>query len=1816
MKNRAYKILSLLLSFAIVFSVCAISANAENPSAQIPTYYVKAVDSITETGGDGSTPETAAASVMDIVKLSAVQALTANDTFIVEIVGSSSEKYARYVMPTEEDFSEGKNQNNGFSLPAVTAYTAKMIIRPYDNTGTAYIMNTKKNTGIELGGPTEFQSTSVYLNTNAAFVANNQNVSFDKNSSISNVKFYTSRSNPATLSYQGNTVVFNNAVKNSIYVPTAGYINKSTYSSAVSVVVDNASAEPKIYLGDYSSNSGSKAPTFNGGLNINIKSANKVTFDVPNPDTETAKEPPVINGVLNVVVNANTITDIADFDYITTGTKYIITNTSNAVISATSAEGTFDISEGYKVTFSNGVDTQVATGSVTLTAGKWDVIATERVPIEVTYYVAPGGTGDGSTAEKPAASVKDAVDAAIAAGVTESYDTINVKIVGSSSGSAATNYAAFVKPVSGAAAMTEHKAKLIVSPYNTEIAYLSNDWNGTNTAFQLGGPTEFKSTNIHVHQYSSMLVNGYNVSFDSNCAINNRPISAGKNSYTNLNFVDKAHTLIFENALNNTISFPNGNYVSNSTDVNFTKDQNIIIDNAASKVTIQLGNTGSGGSAGIAGLLNIDVKSADSITFTKGSHPVNITGKLQVVVNANSVDVSALNDFATASGAKKWVLANATGIKGLVSATETEGEFAVLSGYDVKATPIDGGTAVNANNGLLTLNKGVYNITATKIPETKTYYVNAGGSALGTGDGSTPENAAATVAEVVTKANEAVLIKGDTIDVKLVGTSGTNRAVIHTSGASVPSHTATLVISPNGADTIAYLFSTTENQAIELGGPTEFKSVDVKVNSNSAFITNYNDVKFDDKSVLSSCHSIKFGPNSVTGNRNGSTVIFDSEISKTIYMSSGHYTYGSNHSTPTVFTDDVKLVINNVKSAPSIMLGSPHITPNTDGPKFNKDVIIDVKNATSVKFLEDGTKPIVDGKLVVIANAGKIEGKDALDDVTANKKWIVLNDTGINGLISATDTEGVFQVNADSRYTITAKLSGTDTTVTAVDGKLTLNPGRYDILVSKVPETKTYYVAPNGTGDGLTPQTPAETVNKVIATANEDGLIKGDTISVKIIGSSAENRAVFAKAALVSGQNYGATEKMNAHTAKLIVSPYDTEIAYIHTDSTINTSISLGGDTEFKSVNVAVQQYAGFFLNGYDFVLDSNSELVQSAGITLISSTVKSQDYAGQTVVLDGVMKTTINIPASDYTHDGAYIEDINIIVNNIQSTPKIRLGGSRGDKFTLEKNLNINIKNASSVTFADATVPAKIEGGLQFIVNESTNVNGIDVFENLEVEGGRWFIKNASGIEDIVSFTETAGKFKAIDERKIYATNIPENKVKTFENKDVIIQEGIYLLSDSLEDKGLQMVYFKVGTGNTFASYASVKPGETYRFEYNIFTSDYNYSKHQLVDTSNRNKVFTDQTKVISETDHGNYRSYVIEFSVPKDFVPKWVSNYKSGNSFNIFLGVGNSFYTEGYMWGLTCYNVKDKYKNECITNAKFKQGFDYWIWGWEFWGKIWGPIHGEEKGGSGVTNVNDTLILMDYDLSKIDALIADINRDDGEWWDEEDIVEEISIATVKGKFIDQDGNPISNIKLELVSDNNVYKTVTNAKGEFIFKDIVGGFYELFFIRDGKRVETGYFANLFDGDVSTVKIVTNISGALEDEESEEAETLEPMGKLLGTVYTPQLKTVANLKIYLDTIGETVTDESGCFEFSDVPVGEYELYTILEDGSKHVFRTVQIKENVDLAVKLKYDVEKNADVETQTDSNTWIWIVIACGALLIIAAGVVTFIIIKKKKAQ
>ena len=1345
------------------------------------------------------------------------------------------------------------------------------------------------------------------------------------------------------------------------------------------------------------------------------------------------------------------------------------------------------------------------------------------------------------------------------------------------------------------------------------------------------------------------MTNFNDVKFDKNSLISScgsmayGPYSVtGQRNGSNVEINSKFTKTIYMSGTNYTYGDEHGNPTT------FVDDVKLVINNAESTPSIMLGsqNTGNGKGPKFNGDVIIDVKNATSVKFlADGSTPI-IDGKLVVIANANTIEGKDVFDDVDAD--KEWIIFNETGVKGLISVTETDGVFQVNADparFTVTAKLNGTGEPISPDDGKFTLDPGKYVIEAVKIIEEKTYYVNAGGTAIGTGDGSSADNAAASVATVVAKANEFGLIAGDTIYVKLVNTTTESRAVIHENGASVPAHTAKLIISSAVGGEMAYIYSTDENNAISLGGPTEFKSTDVKVNQYAAFMTNFNDVKFDSNSLISSCSFLTFGPRSVSGTRAGSTVEINSKFEKTIYMTSYNYTYGKDNSNPTVYKDDVKLVINNANSKPSIMLGSPNMSDSDIGPKFNKDVIIDIKNAASVKFLADVSKPVVEGKFVVIANAATVEGKDVFDDVTASKKWIIFNETGIKNLISATETEGEFKVNADSRFTVTAKMVGSDEKFNANDGILTLGEGKYEILVSKKAETKTYYVNAGGkalgTGDGSSPKNAAATINQAIAYANDYILITGDTIDVKIVGSSEENRAIFAVATERGTSGVGDLETMNSHTAKLVVSPYKTKMAYIHTDSSLNVGMNLGGETKFVSCDLKFNEWSYIIANGHKLTLDANSVLNGTSGITLRSGTVTAGTYPGQTIILDGKINTNINIPTHDFVHESNFTEDINIVINNEKSSPKIRFGSSRGEdgkQAVLEKNLNINIMSAATVEFKKVDKPIKIKGGLQLIIHSDTSVVGTDVVENVDAEKGTWFIRNASGIGDLLTYTETPGTFKVKDNKKVYVTNIPTGEVKEFTDGVVTIPEGIYSVSDSLVEKYQKMVYFNTSTGNAFASWATVSAGHTYRLEYFAYSTDYKYLAPTIVTNGNRNKIFEneDDVKLIEQKDFGNYKKFTYEFTLPEDLVLD-----ENKDTATIFIGVNVSFFTEGYLWGFRCYDMADPYKNDCVYNIKFMEAFDYWIWGWDFWGKI-KPSTEENKG---VTNFNNRLILMDFDLSKVDQLIADLNRDDGEWWGEGDIIEDAAqVGTIKGTFVDQNGNPLSNIKLRLAAAEREFNTTTNAKGEFIFKDVPCDFYELFFVtEDGKLIETGFFAFIEIGDIVTIKLTSDLSAGANvgddnssnnddyvdnnggyvdntipedssDIDIDDTQTQAATGTLTGTVYTPQLKTVANIKIYLDTVGDTVTDANGSFVFNDVAPGEYELYTILEDGTKYVFRKVTIKENVELAVKLKYDV---ASVNANANgTNVWIWIIVACGAVLLIAAGVVTFIIIKKKKAQ
>ena len=183
-----------------------------------------------------------------------------------------------------------------------------------------------------------------------------------------------------------------------------------------------------------------------------------------------------------------------------------------------------------------------------------------------------------------------------------------------------------------------------------------------------------------------------------------------------------------------------------------------------------------------------------------------------------------------------------------------------------------------------------------------------------------------------------------------------------------------------------------------------------------------------------------------------------------------------------------------------------------------------------------------------------------------------------------------------------------------------------------------------------------------------------------------------------------------------------------------------------------------------------------------------------------------------------------------------------------------------------------------------------------------------------------------------------------------------------------------------------------------------------------------------------------------------------------------------------------------------------------------------------------------------------------------------------------------------------------------------------MFFVDGKEKVSAGFSSYIAQNDIVTFDVVSDLT-ALKEElnnqptdfesvtDGDEVEEIIPTGNFSATVYTPLLDTVAGLKITLEGIGDIVTDANGSFAFANIPVGSYELYTLLEDGSKYVFRTVVIEENKDITSKLKYDPAVATDIDDPADNGWIIWVIVASVVALVIVAGVIFLLVFKKKKA-
>lgn len=265
-----------------------------------------------------------------------------------------------------------------------------------------------------------------------------------------------------------------------------------------------------------------------------------------------------------------------------------------------------------------------------------------------------------------------------------------------------------------------------------------------------------------------------------------------------------------------------------------------------------------------------------------------------------------------------------------------------------------------------------------------------------------------------------------------------------------------------------------------------------------------------------------------------------------------------------------------------------------------------------------------------------------------------------------------------------------------------------------------------------------------------------------------------------------------------------------------------------------------------------------------------------------------------------------------------------------------------------------------------------------------------------------------------------------------------------------------------------------------------------------------------------------------------------------------------------------------------------------------------------------NGNYEIMPYDPGVFIFYYDDEKFDDGDWSGEwKNSKYNIKYGRVTGRVVDKDGNGISGIKMQLNPGNII--VTTDEYGNYAFEEIQPNKYKLYLIESNNNSIYCTDVAVQKGIWSMIPLITYSAGSknVKIEETyinntpvvEEDKEVVECGILRGFYYTKKGKTISNATIYLRGIGACVTDEKGMFMFENIPVGTYELYTMLDDGKEYVLRDVTIEANKGIQVKVMEPILAKTD-----KSNPWLITIIIGGSVIVCAGAVLLIVVLSKKE--
>jgi len=697
-KNTFYKILSIVLSLTMIFSVCGIAASADDTSFGENAFFV-----INGGTGDGTSAASPAPSVYAAVE-------TINKTLGEGDVANI------YIMQ-RNDWNTHTDGVHGMTywaakptdskIARVPEHKAQIVIQSYDTSVKTYLAFTEKlgqNTSMTLSGPTVFKDITLlsprYAETGVE--ADGNDVTFAAGTTYA---YYESWSVPsgsgtfdanvknryalcAATGIYGETgnvtddvnIIFENEFKthtnvdfykSAIIIDTKGNATY-TYEKDVNLTLNNANMAPYIYLGDGHTTAGSTE--IKGNFNIDIKAAESVNVLGYNRPFKAGAYQVIISGGADYTGNIAEMSNVT----VENGAWYITNESAFAdLLSFTDTAGTYNVKSGYVAVATDafGNKSYSSNGVLTVKSGEYTVDVYVE-PITKNYYVKYGGTGNGRSADSPVATVYDAVELVNADKLgkndianiyilqDETWNTFNVndetKVVGKVDGVNTTVPHAMTAWAPNGDAVPSHEARIVIQAYDkdvkTHLAFSANI--GENKSLQMAGPTTFKDIVIVcMRKYEqSIYACGNDVVFedtaayayaDNDCTSKTPAVWTGKLSYrpimsmyggyyNSTHTIDKEVNITYNNAITVTGNNKETLYLDSSYATNtYKEDVTYTFNNAGIIARLRIGN-GVQGSSTYEKNLNLYIKSATTVGVQDYNKPVTVKGGYQVIVSGGA----------------------------------------------------------------------------------------------------------------------------------------------------------------------------------------------------------------------------------------------------------------------------------------------------------------------------------------------------------------------------------------------------------------------------------------------------------------------------------------------------------------------------------------------------------------------------------------------------------------------------------------------------------------------------------------------------------------------------------------------------------------------------------------------------------------------------------------------------------------------------------------------------------------------------------------------------------------------------------------------------------------------------------------------------------------------------------------------------------------------------------------------------------------------------------------------------------------------------